>query len=86
MGSIRYQATTIFFFAASAFGVGIYLFILYLAYLTSVSAFIFTLLLPVLTQLYWIVKFASLTGIFNFLTLACIACIACAIVGFALQK
>jgi hypothetical protein len=55
-------------------GLGIYVFTLYLAYLTSFVAILLTFIFPFLGQLYWIWALWSATGVFfNPLTIACLA-------------
>jgi hypothetical protein len=55
-------------------GAGIYLFTLYLAYLTSFFSLLLTLTFPVIGQLVWIWILWGATGVFfNLLTLLCIA-------------
>jgi hypothetical protein len=53
--------------------IGIYLFTLYLAYLTSFPSLLLTLFFPFFAQLYWIWALWSATGVFlNLLTLLCL--------------
>ena len=55
-------------------GAGIYLFTLYIAYLTGFVPMLLTLAFPVLGQIYWIIAIWTSTGVFlNLLTVLCIA-------------
>jgi hypothetical protein len=66
-------------------GLGIYLFTLYLAYLTSFPSLLMTLFFPFLAQLYWIWALWSATGVFfNLLTALCLGWIVLAVVTFGL--
>ncbi len=63
-------------------GLGIYLFCLYLAYLTSFIAILLTFFFPFVGQLYWIWTVWMTTGVFlNPLTIACLVWIGLAAVG-----
>jgi hypothetical protein len=69
-------------FVASVLGVIIYLWTLYLAYLTSVPALLGALILPVIAQFYWIWTLWSETGtLSNGFTLVCLALVAFAVIG-----
>jgi len=58
-------------------GLGIYLFTLYLAYLTSFPALLATMFFPFLSQLYWIWEIWNQTGVlFSLLTQLCLAWLA----------
>jgi hypothetical protein len=62
--------------------VSIFLFTLYLAYLTSFPALLAALFLPVIAQLYWIWALWSATGtLLNLFTLLCVAWVALALIG-----
>jgi hypothetical protein len=59
---------------------GIYLFTLYLAYLSNFPALLGTLVFPGLSQFIWIGVFWRITGtFFNFLTMLCIGWLVLAI-------
>jgi hypothetical protein len=67
-------------------GVGIYLFTLYLAYLTSFPSLLLTMFFPVLSQIYWIWMIWHLTGVFfHLLTILCLGWIALAAILGALS-
>ena len=71
--------------AIALLGLGIYVYCLYLAYLTSVGALILTFFFPFIGQLYWIWAVWTTTGIFfNVLTIACLVWIGLLILGGAL--
>lgn len=60
-----------------ALSLGIYLFTLYLAYLTSFLAMILTLMFPFIGQIYWLWFVWGATGVFfNWLTIACLVWVA----------
>jgi hypothetical protein len=66
-------------------GIGIYLFTLYLAYLTSFPSLLLTLFFPVLAQLYWIWALWTATGVFfNLLTQLCLGWIVLAALSVGL--
>ena len=57
----------------SLLSLGIYIFCLYLAYLTSFVAVLLTLIFPFIGQAYWIWAVWTATGVFfNPLTIACL--------------
>jgi hypothetical protein len=63
-------------------GVVIYLWTLYLGYLTSVPALLGALVFPVIAQLYWIWTLWGETGtLTNGFTLACFAFVVFAVIG-----
>jgi hypothetical protein len=73
------------FVALWLLGLGIYIFCLYLAYLTSFVAILLTLIFPVLGQLYWIWAVWMATGVFfNPLTIACLTWLGLAVLGAVL--
>ena len=74
-------------FSLWALGIGIYVFCLYLAYLTSFLAVLLTFFFPVVGQLFWIWAIWATTGIFlNPLTIACLLWVGLAVLGFVLMN
>jgi hypothetical protein len=68
-------------------GLGIYLFTLYLAYLTSFPSLVMTLVFPFFAQLYWIWALWSATGVFfNLLTQLCLGWIVLAALAVGLAS
>jgi hypothetical protein len=68
-------------------GIGIYLYCLYLAYLTSFVSLLLTLIFPFFAQIYWIITLSHFTGnFFNNLTILCLAWIAVGILGTVLRR
>jgi hypothetical protein len=67
-------------------GIGIYLFTLYLAYLTSLTSLLLTMFFPVFGQIYWILMIWHSTGVFfHLLTILCLGWIALAAILGALS-
>src|SRR6266849_496478 len=75
-------------FAVWLLSLCIYLFTLYLAYLTSFPALLAALFFPFIAQLYWIWVLWNATGtLLNLFTLLCFAWVALAVIGvFARMK
>jgi hypothetical protein len=80
------SVTTFCRFAVWLLSPCIWLFTLYLAYLTSFPAVLVALLLPFIAQLYWIWVLWTVTGtLLNLFTVLCFAWVALAVIGIFAQ-
>ena len=79
-GAIEFATMT----AICLLGAGIYIFTLYLAYLTSFGSLLLTLFIPFLGQLYWLWIVWGTTGVFfNWFTIACLVWLGLVVLSLA---